>query len=889
MLSLRRLMFGLAALRHRGDKERELEEELRFHVEEDTDEREAEGLSAHDAALAARKQLGNMTFIKESTRESWGWSGFERLLQDVRYGCRLMLKNRTGSIVIFASLTLGIGATTAIFSLQNTIILRPLPGVQNAEGLVRLSGGSSFSFPQFESLKGHRIFANTVAVTDDRFQVEIGGSPRIANSLLVSGDYFTSLGVNAAIGRTISSHDEKTQALVAVLDYGFWTRAYSANPAVIGQSILVNRVPLAIIGITPPAFKGVIVGRPNDFTVPISIYPRLRPERPLILTSRSAHWLSMMGRLQPGQMFEQARAQLQVAWPQILAATAPPGTPSTSNFFRRRIEMEPGANGFSPLRRSYVSPLYVLMALVGLVLLVACANVANLLTARGAARHHEFVIRQSLGAGRGRLIRQLLTESLVLAALSGFAGCLLARWMVRYLVSFISSGSNPISLDFSLDARVLAFSAAVTILSALFFGLAPALRGSRIDFATGLKEGARSVGGGSRLRKVLVVAQIALSMTLVVGSGLFLSSLQHLLAVDTGLSSANVLLVKAEVVMAGYRDDGVAQFFTGLRERVSGIPGVELTGLAWAPPVSQGFGNNGPISAEGGPPLSGQDRVAWSNFVSPQYFDTVGQRLLAGRDFTDQDRRNSPGVAILNQTMARHFFGDENPIGRRIDTRGGTSFDCEVVGVVRDAIHFDVKEAPQRVFYVPYTQGPDFLNGENMILAVRSSVAPRAAINQIRDAVSEIDPHVLTEIEALETHVAGTFARERLLAILSGFLGGLSVLLVAIGLYGVMAWSVTRRTAEIGVRIALGARSGSVVYMVLRESMMLVALGMAFGVFLSSVLSRFVGTLLFGVTPRDAVAFIGAAGVMTIIATVATLLPAIRAARTDPLVALRYE
>jgi len=875
-------------LLRREEQEVHLEKELRFHIEQRVTDFRRLGLGEEEARRKVRQEFGGMDQVKEECRDARGTRWFEDFVQDARYACRQLVKNPTVSIVILASLTLGIGATTAIFSLLNTIVMRPLPGVSNADGLVRLTG-RSFSFPQYESLKSHPIFANTVAVTNARFQVEIGGSSRIANSMLVSGDYFPSLGVNAEIGRTLSSHDERSQALVAVLDHGFWTRAYAANPAIIGQSIVVNRVPLAIIGVTPPAFKGVIVGRPSDFTVPISICPRLRPERPAILTSRSAHWLVIMARLRPDQVFEQSRAQLQVAWPQILAATAPSGTPSTASFFRQRIDIEPGANGFSPLRRSYLSPLYALMGLVGLVLLVACANVANLLIARGAARRHEFVIRQSVGAGRGRLIRQLLTESLALASVSGVAGCLLAGWMVRYLVGFISSSSNPISLDFSVDGRVLAFSAAVTILSALVFGLAPAVRGSRVDFATGLKESARSVGGGSRLRKVLVVAQIALSMTLVVGSGLFLSSLQHLFAVDTGLSSANVLLVRADAVSAGYRDDRIAQFFTGLRERVSAIPGVQLTGLAWAPPVSGGFGNNGQISAEGRPSLSGQDRVAWSNFVSPQYFEAIGQRLLAGRDFTDRDRRNSSRVAILNQTMARHFFGNESPIGKRIDTEGGTNFDCEIVGVVRDAIHFDVQEAPEKVFYVPYSQGPEFLKSSNMILAVRSSVTPRAAIAQIREAASETDSRVLTEIEALETHVAGSFTRERLLATLSGFLGGLSVLLVAIGLYGVMAWSVARRTSEIGVRIALGARSGSVVYMVLRESMALVAIGTVLGVFLASALSRAVATLLFGVTPRDAVSFAGAAAIMIVIAAGATLLPAIRAARIDPLVALRYE
>jgi predicted permease len=434
---------------------------------------------------------------------------------------------------------------------------------------------------------------------------------------------------------------------------------------------------------------------------------------------------------------------------------------------------------------------------------------------------------------------------------------------------------------------VLAFSIGLTVLCALLFGLAPALRGSRVDLAFGLKKTARSVASGGHLRKILVVAQIALSMILAAGSGLFLNSLRHLLSVDLGFAPSHVLLLKANAIMAGYRGDRAIQFFTTLQERVSAIPGVQLAGLTWAPPISQGFGNSGKVSADGRP-RSDEDR-AWSNFVSPKYFETIDQRMVAGRDFTSRDNANSPRVAIVNQTMARHFFGSESPIGKRIDTSGETKFDCEIVGVVRDAIHFDLKERPQRVFYMPYSQGPAFLKDGNMMLAVRASLPDNQAMNQLRDAVLGVDRNVVAQVETLQTHIDGTFARERLLATLSGFLGGLSVLLVAMGLYGVMAWSVTRRTSEIGVRIALGAQPGSVMYMVLRESLVLVAIGTILGVSVALGLSRAVASLLFDVTPRDALAFGGAVAVMAVIATVATLLPAVRAARVDPLVALRYE
>ena len=748
----------LRTLLRRGRMERDLDEEMQFHIDHLIEREIAKGLSPVDARNAALRAMEGLEQKKEECRDMRRTQWIDQFLQDLKYASRSLLKNPTVSLVAFASLALGIGANTAIFSLINTVLMRPLPGVASPEGLVRLTSGS-FSFPQFESLHAQQLFAHTVAVTDDQFQVEIAGTPRISNAALVSGEYFSALGVNVAHGRPLNAEDERTQSLVAVLDYGFWERAFSANPQVIGQSMRVNRMAVTIIGVAPPEFHGVVVGRPADFTIAITVYPLLRPERSEILTRRSAHWLTIMGRLLPDSPLEQSNARLQVIWPQVLAATAPADTRANDEFFERKTALEAAGNGFSPLRRAYTSPLYILMGLVGLVLLVACVNIANLLIARGAARHREFAIRQSIGAGRSRLIRQLLTESLLLSALAGTAGLLLAIGTARYLVTFISSSSNPISLDLSLDARVLAFSAAATILSAILCGLAPAIRGSRVDLSSGLKESARNLRGGAGLRRILVVAQIALSMILAVGSGLFLNSFRQLRAIDVGFSPTGVLLARADAVTAGYREERAMQFFKSLEERVSVIPGVESAGLAWAPPVSRGFGNNGRVSAEGRPPLSGQDRVAWSNFISPGYIGAIGQRLVAGRDFTDQDRANSPLVAIVNQTMARHYFGNENPIGKRIDTRGGTKFDCEIVGVVRDAIHFDPKEKQQRVFYEPYAQGPDFLGGENMILAVRTGDSAGAA-NRIRAAVSNLDRSVATEIETLQTHVDGSLARE---------------------------------------------------------------------------------------------------------------------------------
>jgi predicted permease len=884
------LPLRIRSLFRHNQVEQELDDEFRDHLERRIEADIARGMTADEARYAAMRAIGGVEQRKEECRDMRGTQLVDQFRQDIRYAWRSLVKNPGFASVTVFSLALGIGANTAIFTLINAVLMRPLPGVVEPDRLVRLTRGS-FSYAKFEALKAHGIFVNTVALSDDRFPAEIDGSMQSTRVLLVSGDYFPALGVTALLGRTISPEDDRMQAPVAMLSHRFWTRAFSADRSMLGKSISVGGLPVTIIGVTPPDFTGVHVGVAIDVTVPVTTMPRLRPERADILSRRSAHWLQIFGRLAPGQSLEQADARLQVVWPQVLANTAPPGTSPDSGFFRHRTELLPAANGFSALRSEFASPLFVLMGLVILVLLVACANVANLLLARGAARQREFAVRLATGARRGRLIRQLLTESMLLATIAGLVGVVFAFWSAQVLVSLISSSTNPVFLDLRPDARLLAFTVGVTFLTAFLFGLVPALRTTRIDLAPSLKESSRAFSGvGGRLRKALVVSQLALSMMLAVGAGLFLNSFRHLVTVETGFDATNVLLIRANAIDGGHRGPRANRFFAELLDRVKLLPGVQQSGLSWAPPVSQGFGNNGTVTIKGRAPRPGEDQVVWSNFVSPGHFETIGQRILAGRDFTARDRQGAPRVAIINQSMARYFFGDENPIGRIVAPWGDTDTpDCEIIGIVQDAAHFDLKEAPKRVLYVPYDQGPDFLQGQNMILEVRSASAPAAVAAQARELVAQMDKNVLVDWETLETHVNTSIARERLLALLSGFLGALSLLLVAIGLYGVMAYSVTRRTGEIGIRLALGARPVTVLAMVLRESSVLVLTGVAIGLLAALALSRVVATLLFGVTSRDAAAFASAVGVMAVVALLATILPARRAAQVDPTVALRYE
>jgi putative ABC transport system permease protein len=885
------LPLRIRSLFRRDQVEQDLDDEFRDHLERRIEADVARGMTADEARYAAMRALGGIEQRKEECRDMRGTQLVDQFRLDIRYALRSFVKNPGFALVTLLSLALGIGANTAIFSLINAVVMRPLPGVVDPQNLVRLTRGS-FSYAKFEALKSHRIFANTVALTDERLPAEINGSMQSTRILLVSGDYFNTLGVKPMLGRAISPDDDQTQAAVAVASHGFWIRVLSADRAVLGKTVRISGLPVTIIGVTPPEFTGVHVGVATDLTMPVTAMPRLRPERADILSRRSTHWLQLMGRLAPGQSLEQANARLQIVWPQVLAATAPPGTPADSTFFHHRTELLPAANGFSALRSQYASPLFVLMGLVGLVLLVACANVANLLLARGAARQREFAVRLATGAGRGRLVRQLLTENMLLATISGLLGIAFAVWTTHVLVRFISSRTNPIFLDLRPDARLLAFTVGITFVTAFFFGLVPALRATRIDLAPALKENSRAFSSaGGRLRKMLVVSQVALSMLLAVGAGLFLNSFRHLVTVDTGFDATNVLLIRANAIDAGHRGPRAHQFFAELLERVKALPGVQSSALSWAPPVSQGFGNNGNVSIEGRLPRPGEDRVVWSNFVSPGYFDTIGQKLLAGRDFTLRDRQGAPKVAIINQSMARYFFGDESPIGRIIAPWGGSENnpDCEIIGVVRDAAHFDLREPPKRVVHVPYDQGPDFLEGQNMILAVRSASAPSVVATEVREAVAQFDKNVLVDTETLETHVNSSITRERLLALLSGFFGMLSLLLVAIGLYGVMAYSVARRTGEIGIRLALGARPAAVLSMVLREGFVLVLGGVAIGVVAALALSRVVTTLLFAISPRDAGTFAAAVGVMSLVALLATILPARRAAQMDPTVALRAE
>jgi putative ABC transport system permease protein len=891
-MRLRRLFstlpLRLRSVFRRDRVEDELDEELRDHLERRIEADVARGVAPEEARYAALRAMGGLDQRKEECRDARGTQLLDQLRQDLRYAWRSLAKSPGFTLITLLSLALGIGANTAIFGLINALVIRPLPGVERPETLVRLTN-RAFTYATFEELQRRRVFPTTVAIGHRRIPAEAGGATQWTQVAFVTGDFYTALGVAAARGRTLLPDDVQSRAAVAVLSHDFWTRAFSADTGVLGRTLRVGGVPLTIVGVTPPAFAGVLVGSPTDITLPATLAGAVWTElRADVLTRRSARWLDLMARLGPGEPVAQANLRLQAAWPHVLAAAGGPTPPPA--FLSHRTELQPAGNGLSAFRGDYAPPLYTLLGLAALVLLLACTNVANLLLARGAARRREVAIRLATGAGRARVVRQLLTESVLLAAGSALAGLAFAGWAAQLLVGFISSSGEPVTLDLALDGRVLLFTIAVAAATVVLFGVAPALRAVRFDLATSLKDHARAVGGTSaRLRRALVVVQVALSMVLVVGAGLFIGSLKRVLAVDGGFDATNVMLVRARATEAGQRGPRLVSFFSEMLRQIEERPGVQAAALSWAPPVSRGLASGGDVSIEGVTPRAGADRLALNNYVSPRYFAALGQKLLRGRPFDDRDRHGAPSVAVVNQSFARSFFGNEDPVGRRFDPRGGNQFDCEIVGVVPDASYVSLKDEPQRVFYVPYAQGPDFLETQNMVLVVRGAAPGTALAGEVRQVAARLDAAVLVETETLQSHVDGSLTRDRLLALLSGLLGGNALLLAAIGLYGVMAHSVTRRTAEIGLRMALGARPREVSSMVLGEGLRLLLAGVIVGGAAALACSRLVASLLFGVTARDAAAFAGAAATLALAALLATLLPALRAARVDPTVALRYE
>jgi predicted permease len=819
-------------------------------------------------------------------------------MQHLRDAVRALRATPLVTTVAILSLALGIGANTAIFSLINSLVLRTLP-VRQPQHLVQVSsqdGNTSWTNPIWEQIRDRpRLFDGAFAYSSTQFDLAQGGQAELAQGLWASGDFFRVLGVPAILGRAFTVQDDRRgggpDGPVAVISYGFWQRHFGGAADVIGRSISLNRVSFTIIGVTPPRFFGAEVGQAFDVAAPLGQYQFLDPGGNA-LDNRSRWWLSVMARLRPDQPMAAASAGLQGVQPQIREATLPTDWPPQylDQYVTSPFTLVPAATGESGLRDRYQRPLTAIMAVVGLVLLIACANIANLLLARAAARRHELSVRQALGASRRHLAAQLLIESLVLSGAGALLGLAFAQWGSRLLVHQLTSQRNLVFLDLSIDWRVLAFTAAAAVGTALLFGTVPALGATRVPPVEAMKEQGRGISGGhSRLAGGLVVGQVALSLILVVAAGLFVRTFAGLANRDLGFQRDGMLLVGVDAQRSAVPPEERTGLFERVRQAVAARPGVQQVAMSEITPVA-GPAWQFPVEVAGAPPSPERERGVYANMVSPGWFAAYRTPLLAGRDFDQRDQANTPHVAIVNQEFVRRFFHGANPLGQTIRwplPGNQTSPPTEIVGVVADAVYRALRAPPPPTLYVPVTQSRIFPDAP-MTFSVRAAAgSPALLTSGIATAITGVDRDLSITFRLLEDQVNGALTQERLVALLSGFFGALALLLAALGLYGVTAYAVNRRRPELGVRMALGADPVGVVRLVLGRLAWVVGLGLAIGGLATWWAARLAGSLLYGVQPRDPVTFAGAAAVLIAVGALAGWLPARRAARIDPVEVLR--
>jgi predicted permease len=814
------------------------------------------------------------------------------LWRDARYGARMLVKTPVVAAVAIFSIALGIGANTTIFSLLNALILRPLP-IREPGQLVRLSTTTpvnpdregSLSLTMYQQIREHqRVFADLFAWTGGGIvNIEANGVKYAASISTVTGEYFSTLGIQPLLGRLIGPDDLSlnggSPAAVAVIDYGCWQRRYHGDPAVVGKIIRVEDRPLTIIGVTPETFSGLIIDAALDVTVPIGYSGRTN------YRDRNNLGLDIFARLKPGTTIEHARAQLESMWPAVLEASLPEGYVSAQReaFLARRIAVISASTGNSSLRTRYTRPLFVLMAMVGVLLLIACANLANLLLARAVGRRHEFGIRMAIGAGKWRLIRQMLTESLMLSVTGAVLGLLLANWASRLLLDFMWVGLVPLALDARPDLRVLAFTALASLVTGILFGVSPAWHIFRSEPAGSLQLNARTVRGGAMtLGKVLIGAQVALSLVLVIGAVLFVRTLDYLRSVDVGFRRDGLLLLRLFPQSGSEMQamPGRVAYYQELAERMRGIPGVDSVSYSHMGPVlSYEYTQPTSVSLSQSPPVQ-----AVFEAVGPAFFHLAGMRLMAGREFDWADNEAAQPVAIISESLGRRLFPSESPIGRRIDF--GNRKGLEIVGVVNSASLWMPQSREPMAVYLALMQIPTYNSSS---IDIRTSGDTGSVLPAARRVIESLGRHFVLRAETLNQRSATFLGTDRMIAMLSSFFGGLALLLASIGIYGVMSYTVARRTSEIGLRMALGAQPGGVLALVLKEVMCLVVAGMVVGIIAALAGSRLITSMIYGVDSNDPLIILMSCSILLASAALAAYVPARRALRIDPMAALRSE
>jgi predicted permease len=897
--------------RGRDRRERHLDAELRDHLERLTADHVARGLDERQARRLARLEFGGLDQMKDACRDQRALSFSNGVGLDVRLAFRSLRAAPVVTAVAILSLALGIGANTAIFSLVNGLLLRTLPVVEPQRLAIPSAGPAAargfsqpWTFAMWEQIRQRpQLFDGALAWSAAAFNLADGGEMQPVDGLYVSGDFFTTLGVPALAGRTLTAADDVRgggpAGAVAVLGHGFWQRHFGGATSAVGSTLVLDRVPFTVVGVTPPGFFGAEVGRTYDVAVPMSAEALIRG-RDTWLDRRTMAWLTVMIRLKSGQSLDEATAGLRAVQSQIREAALPTQWPEPlrARFMQEPLTLVPASAGNTPgfgLRARYQQPLLTMLVVVALVLLIACANVANLLLARATARRHELGLRLALGAPRWRLARQFVVESLVLSAAGALGGLLLAAWGSRALVAQLPAFGSRVFVDLSLDWPVLAFTAAVTVVTSVLFGTAPAFSATRVPAIAVLKEPGRAGTPGGRLTVAngLVVAQVALSLVLVVAAGLFVRTFERLATRPLGFDPDRVLVADVSSARIQVDPDSRVLLYNRLVEAIAAVPGVAHAGGSFVTPLS-GSGGTDVIEVAGAPVMSERDRTARHNYITPGWFAAYGTPILQGRDVDPRDTAAAPQVIVINDAFARKFFPGRNPLGEAVTIKpervGEVPIPRTVVGVAGNAVYQSVREdfAVRPIMYLPLAQSVGLAPLDSVQIGVRSAAGSPAALSRsVAAALTAIDRNLAFRLQPLADQVNASLIQERLVAMLSGFFGGLALLLAALGLYGVTTYAVSRRRTEIGIRMALGAAPAAVVRLVLARVAMLVGIGAAIGSGLSLWASTFIASLLYGLEPHDPITLLGAVVTLAVVGVAAGWLPVRRASRVDPSVVLR--